>query len=203
MLPLAARRTLPLAVNQAQKYTHTKADALAKETIRTQSSRKHKHITDSTQAPQTRGRMPNVSRAPTTFFDTNHQPIITPCPSPPDIPSTKIPQWLWNYKQNMANSLSKVDASNTIFRYDHVILDILGWQLLRKHKRTSQEKEAKHYKVQWHPVTIEKWALPIFKNDRLHPASTKHVPRRTKSKPVLPALLEPCEQRTHSNFRDL
>ena len=62
--------------------------------------------------------MPNGSRAPTTFFDTNHQPILTPCPSPPDIPSTEIPQWLWKYKQNMANSLSKVD---TIFRYDHVI----------------------------------------------------------------------------------
>jgi len=100
--------------------------------------------------------MPNGSRAPTTFFDTNHQPIITPCPSPPDIPSTEIPQWLWNYKQNTANTLTEVEASNTIFRYDHVILDILGWQHLQKYKRTSQEKEEKQYKIQWHPVTVEK-----------------------------------------------
>jgi len=40
MLPLVARRTHPLTANQAQKYTHTKADALAKETIRMQISRK-------------------------------------------------------------------------------------------------------------------------------------------------------------------
>jgi hypothetical protein len=62
----------------------------------------------------------------------------------------------------------------------------LGWQHLRKYKRSSQEKQQIQYKVQWHPVTIEKWALPIFQNDGLKVAYSKHVPRRTK--------LDPCCQ---------
>eukprot|EP00983_Pelagomonas_calceolata_P035544 1111775-Pelagomonas_calceolata.AAC.1 len=79
---------------------------------------------DFAQTPQTGGRRPKGSRAPTTIFDPDHQPIITPCPSPPNTSSTEVPQWLWNYKQNKADTLSKAEASNTIFRYDHVIQDL-------------------------------------------------------------------------------
>eukprot|EP00983_Pelagomonas_calceolata_P027696 869515-Pelagomonas_calceolata.AAC.1 len=77
--------------------------------------------------------------------------MITPSPLPPNIPGTDVPQWLWNYEQNKAAASSAAKARNTIFCYDHVILNILGWQHLRKYKRSSQEKQQKQYKIQWHP----------------------------------------------------
>eukprot|EP00983_Pelagomonas_calceolata_P066313 1148974-Pelagomonas_calceolata.AAC.1 len=82
-----------------------------------------------------------------------------------------------------AAELSAEQASNTIFHYDNVILKILGWQHLRKFKRSSQEEQQTQYKFQWHPVTIEKWALPLFQNDGLKVAYSKCIPRRIKEDP--------------------
>eukprot|EP00983_Pelagomonas_calceolata_P082066 1155807-Pelagomonas_calceolata.AAC.1 len=56
-----------------------------------------------------------------------------------DTPDTDVAQWLWNYKQNKAAEQSAVAASNTTFRYGHIIPSILGCQHLRKCKRSSQE----------------------------------------------------------------
>eukprot|EP00983_Pelagomonas_calceolata_P055919 1144358-Pelagomonas_calceolata.AAC.1 len=72
--------------------------------------------------------------------------VKTPCPLPPNIPDIDVAQWLWNYKQNKAAELSPVQASNTIFRYDHVIQNILGWHHIRKSKKSSQEKQQIQYK---------------------------------------------------------
>eukprot|EP00983_Pelagomonas_calceolata_P057032 1144902-Pelagomonas_calceolata.AAC.1 len=73
-------------------------------------------------------------------------------PEAPSVPTL----WLGDLQLFLSQHVS----SNTIFHYDHVIL---GWQHLRKFERSSQEKQQTQYKVQWHPVTIEKRALPIPK----------------------------------------
>eukprot|EP00983_Pelagomonas_calceolata_P048191 1140950-Pelagomonas_calceolata.AAC.2 len=148
-----------------------------------------------TQAPQTGGRRPRGGRDPTTYLDYHTQPIITSCPLPPNTLDTDVAQWLWSYKQNKAAEFNTEQASNAIFRYDHIIKKILGWQHLQKSKRSSQEKQQTQYKVQWHPVAIEEWALPIFQNDGLKVASSKHIHRRLAGDPCCQLCWSPVSKK--------
>eukprot|EP00983_Pelagomonas_calceolata_P040611 1137690-Pelagomonas_calceolata.AAC.1 len=56
-----------------------------------------------------------------TYLGYHTQPIKTQCLLPPNTLDADVAQWLWNYKQNKAAEFNTAQASNTIFRYDHVI----------------------------------------------------------------------------------
>lgn len=150
------------------------------------------------QAQQSTGRQ---SQNPTQFLSCNSQPILTPSLPPKPTASGDIANWLWEYKQNAAHEMGNITASNKIFRYEHVIQHILDWQILRKNKRSSQEMHQLQYKVQWHPVSIEKWALPILLNDGLKVATSHSTPRRLVVDACCQICWEPqSREHTHSRY---
>eukprot|EP00983_Pelagomonas_calceolata_P068019 1149736-Pelagomonas_calceolata.AAC.1 len=118
------------------------------------------------------------SQNPAQILNYYSAPILTPPFLPSTTPSTETATWLWNYKQNKANKIGAMRASNTIFRCDDVIQSILDKKYLQKHKQSPQCIQQSQCKVQWHPVTIEKWALPIFLNEGQKVANVTHIPRR-------------------------
>ena len=87
---------------------------------------------------------------------------------------------MWHYKHSTAALFGNVKACNTIFKYDYQIQKVLDWQQISKPKRNTNATSQAQYKIQLQPVTIEKWALPLFQSTGLKAAKTEPFPRSQK-----------------------
>jgi len=104
---------------------------------------------------------------PTDPLPTSSEPL-----QPGETAATKV----WRYKHSNA-ALGNVKACNTIFKYDYQIQEVLDWQQISKPKRNTNATSQAQYKIQLQPVTIEKWALPLFQSTGLRAAKTEPFPR--------------------------
>ena len=60
------------------------------------------------------------------------------------------------------------------------IQEVLDWQQISKPKRDTNATSQTQYKIQLQPVTIEKWALPLFQSTGLKAAKTEPFSRSQK-----------------------
>ncbi len=90
---------------------------------------------------------------------------------------------IWRYKINKAHSLNASDAVNTIYFYDLEVISIGNWRVVTT-KPTNNSDQKSHQQKQYHvyfaPMTIENWALPIFKKagftpKKVHPIAHSAV----------------------------
>eukprot|EP00983_Pelagomonas_calceolata_P047675 1140750-Pelagomonas_calceolata.AAC.5 len=91
---------------------------------------------------------------------------------------------LWNYKQNRLRRLAKqttpLDAMNTVYNYDLDITHFSFWRIFTAKKRDwgdAPPLQQKQYLTYFAPMTIEKWALPMFRTAGFTPAKIKPAAR--------------------------
>ena len=85
---------------------------------------------------------------------------------------------LWNHKKWHAQQQGS-NAIHSVFKHEFQIQAILEWQKLRKRKKDpSPTHSQEQYKVEWQPMTLEKWALPILQEAGL---KTAHIEPTARS----------------------
>jgi len=108
-----------------------------------------------------------------------------PCMRPLDPASTA--HAIWNYKINKlsfkARSLNASDAVITIYFYNLEVTSIDNWRVVTTKPANKSDQEShqqKQYHVYFASMTIENWALPIFKKagftpKKIHPMACSAV----------------------------
>ncbi len=90
---------------------------------------------------------------------------------------------IWNYKRNEARSLNALDAVNTIYLYDLEVVSIDNWRVVTTKPIDNSDQEShqqKQHLSYYAPMTIENWALLIFKtagftHKKIHPIARSAV----------------------------
>ena len=118
-------------------------------------------------------------RNPIHFMELTKSPAASLPNSPEPLqPGDNVTTKLWHYKHSTAALFCNVKACNTIFKY--ALQEVLDWQQISKPKRNTNTTSQTQYKIQLQPVTIEKWALPLFQSTGLKAAKTEPFSRSQK-----------------------
>ena len=119
---------------------------------------------DLTKAEEESYPLEELTENPTASLPNSPEPL-----QPGEAAATK----LWHYKHNNTALFGNVKACNTTFKYDYQFKEVLDWQQISKPKRNTNATS----QAQLQPVTIEKWALPLFESTGLKAAKTEPFSR--------------------------
>jgi len=108
------------------------------------------------------------SKRPRTRYlrqDTNH-PTAIPVLLPESSSGQERANLVWHYKKNKAQATQPITFISSIYKHKLNYKVIDRHKLFKPHRRvglnSSPETYQKQYHTHWAPMTIEKWAIPIF-----------------------------------------